>query len=185
MKTTINNINEQVNHTDDILKVCEKIHEKNIEQLEKSNKKMSKMIRDGWVKHYTESTDIKTNALYPTEYTHQDITKIFNTLCPGLLSNKEALKAIAFPKDGMTQDEIDDKLNRIGVLMNPLGLFYNGYVDAAEYLCPFLAGGRIDELDVRKNGEVSIPDNHWWFGRWLVDFYYLKYSMYSMYITEA
>lgn len=31
MKTTTNNINEQVNHTDDILKAYEKVHEKNIE----------------------------------------------------------------------------------------------------------------------------------------------------------
>lgn len=182
MKTTTNIINEQVNHTDDILKACEKVHEKNIEQLEKFNKNMSKMICDDWVKHYIESTVIRRNVLYPTEYTQSNITKIFNTLCPDLLNNKEALRAIAIPKDGMTQDEIDDKLNTIGALMNPIGLFYNGYVDAGEYLCPFLAGGRIDELDVRKNGEVSIPDNHWWFGRWLVYFYYLKYNMY---MTEA
>lgn len=171
MKATTG-MNEQVTHAD-ILKA----REKHMEQIEKSNKKMSNMIRDGWVKHYTESTDIRTNILYPTEYTQHDITKIFDTLCPGLLSNKAALKAIAIPKDGMTQDEIDDKLKTIDVLMNPLGLFYSGYIDAAGYLCPFLAGGRIDELDVRKTGEVSIPDNHWWFGRWLVDFYCLKYSM--------
>lgn len=174
MKTVA--INEHVNHNDDILKAYEKAHEKNVEQLEKSNKRMLEMIRNGWIKHYTESTNIRTNVLYPTEYTHQDITKIFNALCPGLLSNKEALKAIAFPKDGMTQEEIDDKINTIDTIMNPMGLFYSGYIDAAEYLCPFLAGGCIDELDVRKNGEVSIPDNHWWFGRWLVDFYRLKYS---------
>lgn len=173
MKTT-NNMNEQVSHTDDILKAYEKAHEKHMKQIEKSNKKMSEAI---WVKHYTESTDIRTNVLYPTEYTQSNITKIFNTLCPDLLSNKEALKAIAIPKDGMTQDEIDDKLNTMDTLMNPMGLFYTGYVDAGEYLCPFLAGGRLDELDVRKNGEVSIPDNHWWFGRWLVQFYCLKYRM--------
>ena len=31
---------------------------KNIEQLEKSNKRMFEMIRDGWIKHYTESKGI-------------------------------------------------------------------------------------------------------------------------------